>query len=494
MSRARADVGLEMLLDQDADGVGVLASCRTGSPARTPDGDAASSRTSASSRRRGEPAASPDTDFSVQLRGVQRVHAAHRQAGPGPGHRLAGVRTLIAGLVITFYLPRRRVWARLGPTAGSRSSGRADRYVDFDREFGRLLDDLVAARLSGGPAVGAGPADRLMASLRDVRDEIFPRPARAARSTPRSRCREIAWVRVMKARVPAFDALEPGDLAIVPSSALAMVAPGTRARRGSSTAFGRARVRPLLLVEVETDDDALDALETAATAGGCADLPDRDADPIQLERSVIGLLVNRRAELDHRAGELEAELAAPRSRARARRPRGRDRRVPRSGGGDRGPAGRRVGRPRADRAARGRGGREPVHRPTRPGPAPGRDPGTARRGGAGGRLVLLGEEPANELERIAADRIAALLALELARDVAVRQARDDARRGDPLPKDGPPWVVLLARQTQDDDPDDVAAREATRAELRLLASPRRLVLRGDEREPRAPDGRRDGAG
>ncbi|HSS35683.1 MAG TPA: helix-turn-helix domain-containing protein, partial [Patescibacteria group bacterium] len=116
----------------------------------------------------------------------------------------------------------------------------------------------------------------------------------------------------------------------------------------------------------------------------------------------------------------------------------------------------------------------------RPGQAPLRVaiPAPPGESGAGGRLILLGEEPANEFERIAADRIAALLALELARDVAVRQARDDARRGDPLPKDGPPWIVLLARQTQDDDPDDVAAREATRAELRLLASPRRLVLRG----------------
>ena len=36
----------------------------------------------------------------------------------------------------------------------------------------------------------------------------------------------ISWVRVMKARVPAFDALDPGDLAIVPASALAVVAPG----------------------------------------------------------------------------------------------------------------------------------------------------------------------------------------------------------------------------------------------------------------------------
>jgi len=105
-------------------------------------------------------------------------------------------------------------------------------------------------------------------------------------------------------------------------------------------------------------------------------------------------------------------------------------------------------------------------------PAPADEPG------AGGRLVLLGDESPNELERIAADRIASLLALELARDTAVRHAREETRRGDPLPADGPPWVVLLASQGPAEGPQDIAAREETRAELRLLMSPRRLALRG----------------
>ena len=106
-------------------------------------------------------------------------------------------------------------------------------------------------------------------------------------------------------------------------------------------------------------------------------------------------------------------------------------------------------------------------------------PAPAGESGAGGRLILLGDEPPNELERIAAERVAALLALELARDEAVRQAREETRRGDPLPADGPPWVVLVAAQgARPTRPDDIAAREETRAELRLLMSPRRLVLRG----------------
>ena len=64
------------------------------------------------------------------------------------------------------------------------------------------------------------------------------------------------------------------------------------------------------------------------------------------------------------------------------------------------------------------------------------------------------------------------------RDAAVRQARDETRRGEPLPADGPPWVVMLASQGAAAGPDDIAAREETRGELRLLMSPRRLVLRG----------------
>ena len=59
---------------------------------------------------------------------------------------------LIVGLVLTFYFPRRRAWARV-------EDGRiglaflADRYVDKDREFGQLRDEVVertGGRTAGG--------------------------------------------------------------------------------------------------------------------------------------------------------------------------------------------------------------------------------------------------------------------------------------------------------------------------------------------------------
>jgi hypothetical protein len=70
------------------------------------------------------------------------------------------------------------------------------------------------------------------------------------------------------------------------------------------------------------------------------------------------------------------------------------------------------------------------------------------------------------------------VALELARDDAVRRALDTSRRAESLPAAGPPWVVLVARQRTGDG-DALEARERTRRDLRLLAPARRMALRGD---------------
>jgi hypothetical protein len=97
--------------------------------------------------------------------------------------------------------------------------------------------------------------------------------------------------------------------------------------------------------------------------------------------------------------------------------------------------------------------------------------------------VLLGNAPVGELGRVTIERIGGLLALELARDEAVRTAADSARRADALPTAGPPWIVLLARQRGSGPADDEAAgrmtREALRHEVRLLAPARQMALRGD---------------
>jgi cytochrome c biogenesis protein len=57
--------------------------------------------------------------------------------------------SLILGLSLTFYFPRRRVWARLDGKRLELAMA-ADRYVDVEREFDRLQDEL-SARLRNRP-------------------------------------------------------------------------------------------------------------------------------------------------------------------------------------------------------------------------------------------------------------------------------------------------------------------------------------------------------
>ena len=318
-----------------------------------------------------------------------------------------------------------------------------------------------------------------MATLGDLQRAMFPTARLVGPPVAGAPDRDVGWVRVLKARVPAFDALDAGDVAIIAGPALQVVAPGIGQIDELAAALARAQVPAVLLVEGDGGGEALSALGRAAADVGLTVLNLGHADPVALERGVIGFLVNRRAQLDRRAAELEAQLASL-----ALLGRGLDVLA--------GAIGSFVGRAVVIEGRRG----DPiaVHAPPDlPGsaaavagylahpagaalrvaiPAPAGEPG------AGGRLVLLGDDPPNELERIAGQRIAAVLALELARDAAVRQAREEPRRADPLPADGPPWVVLLASQGVTEGPDGIDIREAMRAGLRQLLPPARVALRG----------------
>jgi cytochrome c biogenesis protein len=98
------------------------------------------------------------TDFSVGLRSVSAYTVLIAKNDPGQGLVWLAFGSLIAGIVISFYLPRRRLWARVGPDGRLALVARADRYVDLEREFGGLLGDLVAARataVSDRPAPGS---------------------------------------------------------------------------------------------------------------------------------------------------------------------------------------------------------------------------------------------------------------------------------------------------------------------------------------------------
>jgi purine catabolism regulator len=326
--------------------------------------------------------------------------------------------------------------------------------------------------------------------------------------------RDVSWVRVLKARVPAFDALEAGDVAIVPAAALAVVAPGPEETATLVDALATAGVAGILVVEGESGGTAVDALGAAAVDAGLPVLRVARTDVNQLERSVIGFLVNRRAEIEHQASLLEATLeevalgagdvsaliaAVAGFLGRAVALEGRRGEVLAVHAPDRAPgaaaavsaylAGSRVAALRI-----------PLPAPAASGAAD-EDAGAAARTSAG-RLALLGDRPAGELERAVGARVGRLLALELARADAVRRAQDAARR-ESLPAEGPPWVMLMARQVprgHGGPGSSVEAREEIRARLRALAPVRRLALRGDAQSIElrvvlaAPDSRDGGVG
>ncbi len=102
---------------------------------------------------RGETQSLEGLGLSVSLRGFSDYTLLIAKRDPGQPIIWAAFAALIIGLAITFYLPRRRVWARFRADGGLDLVGRSDRYVDFDREFGSLVDELIAARggTRGGP-------------------------------------------------------------------------------------------------------------------------------------------------------------------------------------------------------------------------------------------------------------------------------------------------------------------------------------------------------
>jgi PucR family transcriptional regulator, purine catabolism regulatory protein len=363
-----------------------------------------------------------------------------------------------------------------------------------------------------------------MPTFEDLRAAILPtaRWLAAGPEAPSSTAAtgDIAWVRAVRGGLPATDPVDRGDLLIVPGAALALLASEPDA---GIDAFVERCVETRIagLVLVESRDAGASAAPQAeqlvegARRVGLPVLGAGEADPIAIERSAIGLLVNHRAELERQATLLETRLEQ----------------VALAGGGPQGLAAAIAGFLGRPIAIEGRGGRTlAVHVPPgAPGTARvtpdqlrGRSPATrialpnpGDPGASGGALALLGERPATELERVATARIAGLVALELARDEALGRASEIARR-EPLPGDGPPWVVVLARQAPPERPSDMTPdapdgppgarraaglgrdaadaadadqrealrretlrREAVRRELRSLAPARALSLRGD---------------
>jgi len=140
------DLGLQLLLDRADDGRGqvivlpyrVIGTDAAGNP--VPDNYAPVQLFNGDTR------VSPDLGISIELAGFGEYTLLIAKRDPGQGLVWLAFGLLIAGITITFYLPRRRVWTRLTRDGRLGIVWRSDRYIDVEREFGRLLDQLVAAR------------------------------------------------------------------------------------------------------------------------------------------------------------------------------------------------------------------------------------------------------------------------------------------------------------------------------------------------------------
>jgi cytochrome c biogenesis protein len=86
--------------------------------------------------------------YTITWEGTSAFSGMVVKRDPGVGIIWAAFILLIAGLILTFYFPRRRVWARFD-RGHLQLAMLADRYVDADREFGQLLDDLRRAGATG---------------------------------------------------------------------------------------------------------------------------------------------------------------------------------------------------------------------------------------------------------------------------------------------------------------------------------------------------------
>ena len=145
------DLGFELYLDQASDASSLLVVLPYRITGTNPDGTPTVQSFTPFGIGPGGEGQAPGLDLSVAMPSVGAYTLLIAKQDPGQGLVWAAFGSLILGLLITFYLPRRRAWAKIDASGRMAIHFRADRYVDAEREFGQLLDDLVARRRPPGP-------------------------------------------------------------------------------------------------------------------------------------------------------------------------------------------------------------------------------------------------------------------------------------------------------------------------------------------------------
>ena len=338
-----------------------------------------------------------------------------------------------------------------------------------------------ARRRPPGSATRRHPDRRLTG-----RDGRPPRPARgrSCRARPRSARRSptaadapsLGWVRVLRARVPALDVLEAGDLVIVPASSLAVVAPApadlaTSSRRSPGAARRGCSSSPRPPRPAPSARRPAARRARRARRGGRGRRAPRDPRPrpATRRRSSGGSSASSStgaASWSARSSVLEGDLAQL-----AMAGRGVESLSPAIGGFLRRAValeGRRVGhdrRPRPGRRPR-RGGRRgrlprPARRPAAsacrcPAPPASRRPRAGSCSSASGRRATWRRSPRNASRPL----LSARAARRVAGPPRPRRGRAAATR---CRRDGPPWVVLVARQPEPDPGRPRRARRSARS-------------------------------
>jgi cytochrome c biogenesis protein len=141
------DIGLQMLLTKQ-DGIGIVLFQPYRALGTNPDGSPIVENLFPLALAIGETGVSEAAGLTITLTEVSEYTLLIAKSDPGQGLVWLAFISLILGIVITFYFPRRRIWTRLDPAGRLGIVWRSDRYVDVEREFGGLLDDLVAVRRS----------------------------------------------------------------------------------------------------------------------------------------------------------------------------------------------------------------------------------------------------------------------------------------------------------------------------------------------------------
>ena len=70
-----------------------------------------------------------------------------------------------------------------------------------------------------------------MASLRELVQTLLPTAEPLVDARAEAMARTVTWVRLLRTRLPAFDGMDAGDLALIPLNTLRAVAPDEAARR-----------------------------------------------------------------------------------------------------------------------------------------------------------------------------------------------------------------------------------------------------------------------